>query len=127
MTLQRRQEREWVAEYSEDIHNALDEAGASEMMHRLIDVRPDGIRHSVLEELMKWSDGDTPTVEAVEKAERLGGGFFGKVFDGDVVDVFLHADGNNQHIIAKAYTKSEVVENATEYEATLVDERWPDA
>lgn len=116
---------EWAEEFEDELLGALQTAGASEMMKRLVRTRIDGVRHSTLEELHKWSDDGVPTVEAAERASDLGGGFFQKVWDGDYAEAYLHADKNNQRIIEEAYDKEFIMDDARdEYTASVVDERW---
>lgn len=113
----------WANRNSNELHRIVDDLGGSQMMHRLLDVRVDH-RHSVVEELHKWDEGDIE--EAVETAQRLGGGFFQKVWDGDVLEAFKHADGNNQRIIAEAYGKDYLLSlTSSEMERNIVNERWP--
>lgn len=114
---------DWADENRGELLGALRAAGASEVAITLARTQVPGLRHSVLEELQKWSDG-TPTVESVEKAARLGGGFFQKVWEGDLVGAFLHADSNNQQLFHEAFALEELEAEATEYETRLIRERW---
>jgi len=115
--------QQWADENSEELHAVLDEAGASQMVHAFVNVRVPH-RHSVVEELWKWDEGDIE--EAVETAQRLGGGFFQKVWEGDVLEAFKHADHNNQRIIAEAYAKDYLLAQAdSQMERNIVEERWP--
>lgn len=117
--------QQWAEENSEELHAVLEEVGASQMMHDLVDVRVPH-RHSVVEELHKWQNGESTMDEAVRTAMRLGGGFFQKVADGEVAEAFMHADSNNQRVIAEAYTRERVMADADgDYYAGIVDERWP--
>ena len=117
---------DWAERNRGELLGALRAAGASDVAITLADTHVEGVRHSVLEELKKWSEGGVPTVEAVETAQQLGGGFFGKVWDGDLADAFMHADSNNQQIIAEAYSKEAVKAYALdEYSKGIVEERWP--
>lgn len=115
---------DWADENRGELLGALRAAGASDVAITLADTHVEGVRHSVLEELKKWADGGAPTVESVEEAARLGGGFFQKVWEGDIVDAFLHADSNNQRLFREAFTQAELEAQATEYETKLIRERW---
>lgn len=118
-----REAQEWAETHNDELHDVLTELGASQMMHAFVNVRVPH-RHSVVEELHKWYDGDME--EAVETAHRLGGGFFQKVWEGDVLEAFKHADGNNQRIIAEAYAKDYLLGLAdNQMERNIVNERWP--
>lgn len=118
------QAQQWAEQNSEEIHAVLDDAGASQMAHAFVNVQVPH-RHSVVEELHKWAD-DGDIEEAVETAHRLGGGFFQKVWEGDVLEAFKHADGNNQRIIAEAYAKDYLLGLAdNQMERNIVEERWP--
>jgi hypothetical protein len=117
--------QQWADAHSEELHNALDELGASQMMHAFVNVRVPH-RHSVVQELHKYHDYDRSVEEAAEKARRCGGGFFQKVWGGDVLDAFKHADGNNRRVIAKAYGKDHLLglcSNQTD--RNIVEERYP--
>lgn len=115
---------DWADENRGELLGALRAAGASEVAITLARTHIEGVRHSVLEELRKWADDGAPTVDSVEKAARLGGGFFQKVWDGDIVDAFLHADSNNQRLFREAFAREELEAQATEYETKLIRERW---
>lgn len=118
-----RDAQEWAETHNDELHRALDEAGASQLMHALVNVTVPH-RHSVVEELHKWYDGEFDV--AVEKAQRLGGGFFTKVWNGDVLESFKVADGNNKRIIAEAYTKDFLhAQCDNRMERNIVNERWP--
>lgn len=118
---------DWADENRGELLGAIQAAGGSTVAITLADTRVEGVRHSVLEELKKWADGGMPTVESVEEAARLGGGFFQKVWEGDLSEAFMHADSSNQRIIAAAYSKGVVQAHAdSEYDEGIIEERWPD-
>lgn len=119
-----RDAQEWADEHNDELHDALDAAGASQMMHAFMNVRVPH-RHSVVEEVYKWRD-DGDIEDAIETAQRLGGGFFQKVWNGDVLEAFKHADGNNQRVIAEAYAKDFLLGQCdSQMERNIVNERWP--
>ena len=120
-----REAQAWADAHNDELHNVLDDCGASQMMHAFVNVRVPH-RHSVVGELHKWADDDSTLDEAVRTAQRLGGGFFQKVWDGDVLEAFKHADGNNQRIIAEAYAKDYLLGQASsDMERNIVEERYP--
>jgi hypothetical protein len=117
----------WAETHNDELHSVLDNRGASQMMHAFVNVRVDH-RHSVVEELHKWYDPqeERPFEEAVDTARRLGGGFFQKVWEGDVLEAFKHADSNNQKVIAEAYAKDYLLGQCdNQMERNIVNERWP--
>lgn len=119
---------DWADEHRSELMDALETAGASEELRTIADTQVRGVRHSVLEELHKWSDGE-PTVDAAKKAARLGGGFFTTLWDGHLFEAFCQADSNNKKIIADAYEPTEIIDSGSRYDRayreTLVQERWP--
>lgn len=121
---------EWADEYRAELLTVLAEAGASSELRTVANETDVNCRHSVCEELHKWADGEIPTGESVEKANRLGGGFFTTLWDGDLFDAFCQADSNNRTILAKAFSAEEIVQSsdkyALEYRQNLVEERWPE-
>jgi len=117
--------QQWADENSEELHAALDEAGASQMVHVFVNVQVP-FRNSVVEELWKWHDDDRTMEEAIEKAHQYGGGFFQKVWEGDELEAFKHADGNNKRIIAEGYAKAYLLGLAdNQMERNIVNERYP--
>jgi hypothetical protein len=117
--------QEWADAHNDELHSVLDELGASQMMHAFVNVQVPH-RHSVVEELHKWHNDESTLDEAVRTAKRLGGGFFQKVWEGDVLEAFKHADGNNQRIIAEAYAKDYLIGQCNnQMERNIVNERWP--
>lgn len=120
-------EHQWGDEHEEALLVALREKGASKMMRRIVQERSVACRHSVLEEFAKWHSDDGDIIEAVETAQRLGGGFFQKVWDGELFDALLHADGNNARIISEAFERDEVIaasDQPADYTIKMVQERY---
>lgn len=111
------------AAHERELLDTIEKAGGSEIMREMVKERSLDCRHSILEEYAKWHDGDME--EAVETAQRLGGGFFQKVWDGELAEAFLHADGNNKQIMREAFDKVRIIRDAdSDYLAGVVDERY---
>lgn len=107
----------WAFDHSEELRCALREAGASEYLIRFIDTVDRGTRHSVLMTLFRHhghSDANAeeatpPNPEDCKEAYRLSGGFMQKLWDGHLADAFCHADGNNRPMMAREFTKEEII------------------
>jgi len=90
----------------------LYDAGASEAFVSMYLSASGGRRHSVQEELDSGyggdvlADGDDPT--------RVAGGFFSKLWDGDVFDAFLHADGNNTPLMLEVFSPKQIRDHAVD-------------
>lgn len=131
----------WAFDNRDELRDTLRDAGASEYLIRFIDTVERNTRHSVLMTLFRHhsSPGSgpekavAPNVEDCKEAYRLGGGFMKKLWDGHLADAFCHADGNNRPMMAKEFTKNEIVSvglsndgpfNQYDYLENLIDEKF---
>lgn len=120
----REQYSTWAFDHKETLKEACREAGASETFIRMLDSYQKGVRHSVLMTLYRHhasaetdpEDANLPNVDDVKEAQRLGGGFFGKLWDGELCAAFTHADHNNQKLMLDEFTVDEIVANGIDSE-----------
>jgi len=76
-------------------------------------------RHSVREELdsgfggKKLANGDDPT--------NVAGGFFTKVWNGDVFEAFMHADGNNTPLMLEVFSPKQIRDHGVDKEDYGID------
>lgn len=93
-------------------------AGASEELIEMCETEVDGLeradgkpvnRHSVLQEVKKytrkWEDLDE---DSAGNYTHLGGGFFSKMWDGELYAAYNHADYNNKAIMAEAFDARQI-------------------
>lgn len=78
----------------------LREAGASEVFISLYLSSFDG-RHSVKEELNQGYGGDVLARD--DDPSEVGGHFFKKLWDGDVFEALMRADGNNTKLMSEVF------------------------
>lgn len=122
----------WAFDYRDDLRETLREAGASEYLIRFIGTVERGTRHSVLMTLFRHhghSDADpdeaqAPNVEDCQEAYRLGGGFMTKLWDGDLADAFLHADGNNRPMMKDTFDRQEIISIGISNDALFGDAKY---
>ena len=92
---------------SRELTNLLRLNGASDAFINVILTDPEDAnvsRNSCREEVLKWvrwNDGEI-TEDALE-APSFGGGFFEKVWHGEIGAAYGHADSNNQAILIEAF------------------------
>jgi len=116
----------WAFDYRDVLPRVLAQAGASEHLINVVATYIPGVRHSPLMVLFRHhahaeADPDrvpAPTVEGCEEAYRLGGGQFGKLWDGELADAFFHSDYNNHRIILAAYSPEQIIAQG------LTSDRW---
>lgn len=91
---------------SRELINTLRAVGASDAFITVIQTSPEEAgaeRNSCRAEVLKWvrwNDGEV-TEEAMKP--HYGGGFFKKVWDGEIGEAYGHADSNNQAILIEAF------------------------
>jgi len=82
---------------TEDLHDA----GASEAFISMYLSTAGDRRHSIREELDSGYGGEV--LERGGDPSNAGGGFFAKVWNGDLFDAFLHADGSNTPLMLEVF------------------------
>jgi len=93
-------------EVNRELINTLRAVGASDAFITVIQTKPEEAgakRNSCRDEVLKWvrwNDGEV-TQEAMKPT--YGGGFFKKVWDGEIGEAYGHADSNNQAILIEAF------------------------
>lgn len=147
----------WAFEHRDALASELAEAGASEHFIDFVQMSHKGVRDSILMTLFRHhlhdsenqqrssgssirnnadsqataDEASEPNQSSLSEAYQLGGGFFTKLWDGELASAYMHADGNNQSMIEDVFTKDEVIRVGVEQEdmqrnyiEQIVNERW---
>lgn len=95
-------------------------AGASEELIEMCETEVDGLvrrdgkpvdRNSVLEEVKKYTrKWETLDENSAPGFSHMGGGFFSKIWDGELYAAYNHADQNNKAIMAEAFDARQINE-----------------
>jgi hypothetical protein len=111
------------AQLTEDEFDLLRANGASDATIRMCRQSVEGLfrdddlpvdRHSVRQECIKYvrgrnEDHDAPlTQETVDSFSQYGGGFFSKIWDGDLHGAYAHADPNNVALMEEVFNVGEI-------------------
>lgn len=104
-------------------------AGASEELITMCDTKIDSLerqdgkpvdRHSVLQEVKKylreWEDLDE---DSAADYRHVGGGFFSKIWDGELYAAYNHADYNNRAIMTEAFTTWEINNDRSTHQSPI--------
>lgn len=93
-------------EMSRELINTLRAVGASDAFITVIQTSADEAgakRNSCRAEVLKWLDWNDGEVTEEAMKPHYGGGFFKKVWDGEIGEAYGHADSNNQAILIEAF------------------------
>lgn len=104
-------------------------AGASEELIEMCETEIDSLeradgkpvdRNSVLEEVKKyireWEDLDGDSAKGYT---HVGGGFFSKIWDGELYAAYNHADRNNRAIMLEAFTTWEINNDRSTHQSPI--------
>ena len=114
---------------TDEERNLLRRAGASEELLQLCNqsiegvIRDDGKevdRHSVLSEVKKYlREWENLTEENAHSFEHVGGGFFSKMWEGNLYAAYGHADYNNQALMFEQFGVRKINDDRPNHRAPL--------
>ena len=90
---------------TDDEKDLLREAGADEKLIELCDTQVNGIeRNSSLQEVKKYlREWENLNEDTADGFTHLGGGFFTKMWNGNLWKAYGHADQNNKELMKEAF------------------------
>lgn len=103
---------------TEDDFDMLREAGASAAFMRVLRTHPETVgisRHSVREGVRKLLDGDRSVDGLAASVPSVGGDFFTNLWEGNLMEAFVHADGNNMRLMTRVFDPEEYLVDAQEH------------
>ena len=116
-------------ELTDNHYQFLRDAGASDIFHVLLQHPAGNLRHSIREEVIKYTFwGDISEQKDPSEFQHVGGHFFGAMWDGDLFRAWTRADLTNRSHLLDCFGTEQIIEagiregHPTDYVRRMVTE-----